>query len=197
MNGTPWSAEEYLRLEILVGDAPAAVAHKRYLDWARLNGYPERSQASFEQTAKRLGLQLRSTGELLPLARAAAIAGFSRGRVAGWVSRGLLPTRRHGRNVYVSRLALRRLARKMPWLFGGTEQWHLFQLLEDEALATSIAEQYPRTLSARKRARCVERGVIYPSIVAAAKAHYVHRRAITWAASKGCRAAGYHWELVA
>ena len=42
--------------------------------------------------------------------------------------------------------------------------------------------------------RCVETGMVYRSITAAARAVHVHRSCIYYALYKRGRAAGYHWE---
>jgi hypothetical protein len=193
--GHPWSADDLAQLEALVGDVPFSLVVRRFNRWAADNGRPARSEKAIASRCKRSGLPLRCHGDWLSLRGVAEILGCSRARVRAWVHRGWLRAHRIT-YVYVSRLDLRRLARFRPHLFAGIDRWRLFQLLEDEAMAETIARLYPRSGRAPKPTRCVETGRVWPTIQAAAKAVHVHRRAITIAVQCGGTCAGYHWELL-
>lgn len=196
MNGIPWSATEHHQLEQLVGDAPMRVVHYRYNRWAKEHGYIKRSLEAIGSRAKRAKLSLRAYGEMISANAVARVLGISEQRVPRWARLGLIEHKLLT-FTYVTRSELRRLAQQRPELFAGIKRQRLYQLLEDEELAATIARNYPRNSSAAKRVRCVETGRVFRSILEAAAHVYVHRRAITIATTTGGTSAGYHWELLA
>jgi hypothetical protein len=99
---------------------------------------------------------------------------FKRSRVRHWTDEYGLEFVR-GRNVnrspiYVSRLELRRFARRKPHCFAGASRENLYMLLEDEDLADYISEHHKKpNKGCWQKVKCIETGQIFASITEAAK----------------------------
>mgnify|MGYP001810016616 CR=1 FL=1 len=124
--------------------------------------------------------------------------------VARWIKTGELPHIKTGPKSYVLRKGLAKLAMEKPGFFCHLERMDLVMLLDSEKAADAVLNSgaIPQLPYRREhRVKCVETGVVYPSIKEAAKAIYVYPNSI-WAALKRSEkgkegtAAGYHWVRV-
>lgn len=202
-----WTAPELNYLQELAGDIPAHWICRHYNLWAATNGRPKRTRASLVTALSRHRFPRRAVGSWVTTGGIAATLGLPSSTVEAWARRRDFPgvqgrqgERRPGTPRYVYRPDLRDWAKKHPQLFGGIDRAALVMLLEDEELADWIADNYPRRpqgLEATARpVRRLDTGEVYPSLSAAGRAVYVHRKAIEEAIAFGRRSAGVHWEFV-
>ena len=149
--------------------------YKKYKMHAEANGWPIRAKRSIEKKLNDLGYSLRPCSNLLSLTAVATILGFNRQRVRHWTaSYGLefVKARNVYRSpVYVSRLELRRFARRKPHCFAGATRENLYMLLEDDNLADFISTHHKRPNKGTwQKVKCLETGQVFESITQAAKA---------------------------
>lgn len=203
MRGIPWSPTELAWLEDLAGNVPPAALASRYNRLAVSHGFSRRTPEAIESRARRSQLTIAAIGDWITTGLTAKLLGFSgasNNPVNLWVERKYITARRFSPAIsapsYIRRCDLRALARERPELFAGIEEPRLIQVLEDEALATEIAQNHRRRKARPRPVRCVETGTVYPTVRAAARQIYVTPRAITWAIDTGNRAAGHHWQEV-
>lgn len=199
----PWTQPELDHLDAIAGTVPSCSLARAWNGWASAHGYPSRTATALVNRLKERGHGVSvSGGNWLTAGDIAAIAGIDSGVPWDWIRRFpeiIRPVQRRprGRN-YIHRRDLRELARQHPRLFGGIEPGPLNCLLEDEDLAAEIAAAHPRRpLQAHQKPKpvlCVETGATYPSLTAAAKAHYVVPSSICWAIKHNSPIAGFHWK---
>jgi hypothetical protein len=190
-----WSDAEREELSFLAGNVPSDRLCRSYNHWASCNGYPLRTRLALVVMAGRLRLSLRTYGSYVTPGLITSLLPFSAQVCDRWIRLGWLPVYRPpgSRHRYIARADLVAFARARPLELAGCSYEVLMQLLEDHALAVLIAGFPSRRANTPKAVLCVESGRVYPSICAAARAHYVVHRAITWAIETGNCAAGRHW----
>lgn len=194
---TPWSPTELEMLLSLIGDYPFTLAVRHYNKWAIENSYTTRTAGALRVKANKNGLGITSYGYYIDCPAIAQLVGLSGETVRRWVRDGHLIAYREGIKYYVSRKNLRHFARRFPAAFAGLPVATLVELFSSEAVAAEFAAMPPRKVTGKNRAvRCVETGQTYPSLKAAAAAHYVCRQAITTALVKGRTSADVHWRVV-
>lgn len=171
----PYTKAEDAYLQEIAGDLPRCSLVRAFNRWAVKHGYSKRSHHSINSRIRDLAIDTSPYGTWLTLKSAAELIGVSKSAVRNWICAHDLPCRRSGSKHYLHRGALVDLARRKPRLFGGLERSGLFALLEDEELVDHILTHYPRRYRGGKphRVRCVQTGAVYPSVEAAATAHYV------------------------
>lgn len=192
-----WSNDEIRFLESIAGDLPSPAIHGAYNKWAAENGYPPRTMSGIWALARSHGISLKAEGRYVSTHYIANALDIPIQTVTNWINYGYLTIYRGLPRSYVLRSSLVRLAKKRPRLFAGFGREKLFLLLEDENLATFIADNYPRNNHRHRGVRAIESGRVYRSLRLAAKAHSVSHTAIARAIYAGRDFAGYHWEYVA
>lgn len=196
-----WSKAETDHLEMIVGDFPFPILCHNYNVWAGKNGYTLRSRGAIQDKIGRLKTSRIVVGEWVRLTDVSKFLDVSKQTLMKWSGLGILPITRIGdsRNHwhYVKRKDIVQLANQNPQLIGGRNYNDLAMLLEDQDLARSISEDYPRQKPKKRRVRCIEGGLIYESVAEAARRHHVSRRRIHQSMKTGERAGGFHWEKCA
>ena len=202
MGGKVWSSEELDTLSLLAGDVPWPALPQTYWNTVRQHGYPRRTATALRRKCNDLGLQRAAIGRWVNAGLICKLMGISYEAVQTLMRSGLLPGTRfggtRGHRYYFKRTDLRRLAGSHPHLFGGLGSAALTQLLDDEKLAKRVAElQLPR-LQQRRPVLCVETGITYPSLSAAARAVYVTPKCISSALDRPDKtSASYTWRSAA
>lgn len=202
MGGKVWSTEELDTLELLAGDVPWPVLPQTYWNTVRQHGYPRRTATALRRKCNDLGLQRAAIGRWVNAGLICKLMGVSYEAVQTLMRSGLLPGTRfgdtRGHRYYFRRCDLRHLAVSHPHLFGGLSSAALTQLFDDPKLAKRVAElQLPR-LQQRRPVLCVETGITYPSLSAAARAVYVTTKCISSALDDPTKtSASFTWRSVA
>lgn len=216
MNGKPWGAEDDDALMDLVGDVPLAAVIKRFQQWCTDNDRPPRTKASIIHRIRRLGLHSRSTGQWITIGAVARAVGVSGERVREWIlHRGAdryglkgqlkadrFPLRENRRGTklltlwWVNRTDLRAFAVKNPRLFGHLDRMDLVALLDDENAADAVLATAAGDRGMAHPVRCIDTGVSYPSLAAAARANYLTESWLSQAVRRDGCAGGLRWELI-
>jgi len=209
--GVRYSPAEIANLEELVGDVPLGSIVRRHNQWAKENGYPERTERALHQFLKTRGMTVEPTGEYVRTGTILQALGISQNVVEGWVRQGWIkpvsvrskPTRSlpYRRKRGPARRSFRRsdlvrMARRHPEAFAGAPKQGLFALLEDFDLCDAIRAAYPKRrccLNPRRPVMNVETRERYPSIRAAAAATGLHVTLIRASIEKGHQAKGTRW----
>ena len=200
MGNTNWTTAEIERLQWLAGDYHIKHLTTSYNRWAVRNGYKNRSDRALKHKIYQLGLSIKPEGQWLMLMDVARILGRSDQTIRDWADRGWIPAeyvqRPSRRTTMINRRGLDRLARTRPQVFAGCSLYALLATLGSEPLAEELHEQLQgrRWASQDHPVLCVETGQRYPSVQAAARAHYVTANTIRYALQKGWRAADKHWQ---
>lgn len=199
--GYKWSAAELERLSELLGDHPLPVVVRAYNSWAKQWCHHKRSYNGIRFAAQRiLKTETRPSGLWLLTADVAALLSRSQFCVRKWIERGHIPAadvRKTGFAWYIRRSAFKQIAATRPALLGGVPREQLFQLLEDEDLAASIAMRFPKRISAPRTIRNKLTGVVYQSVQEAARETYIDHSAIIKALRNDRPCCGIDWEVVA
>lgn len=194
-----WTKAEVDIIEHLSLSLPPRMFYMTYCNMAAKSGLPKRSEASLRAKMKLLGIPLMPEIDWYTLHQLADLFGATRHAMYKLVKQGLKAKRESNyRNqpYFVSRVELKRFARKNPGLFREFKRDGLFVVLENEELIDLIMEQPIQRKPNRynpTKVKCVETGNVYPSCRAAARIFFVDPSAIHGAARKGHRVAGYHW----
>ncbi|MEN9784499.1 MAG: hypothetical protein RJA24_1842, partial [Pseudomonadota bacterium] len=187
------------QLQDLAGDYPLPLLTQHFNRWARANNRPTRTARAIEHQSRALGLSLESTGEYISTGTFQHFYSPKNDRIFDrlrrWHSDGLLRVYCIGGHRFVRRSKIRRLALSRPDLFAHLSRSALVQLLDSEHAAdTVLLTQPPRPYNRFRPVRCLDTGILYPSVAAAARAVYVSTRAIYNAAvGRSSVAAGYRW----
>lgn len=192
-----WTQKEEDILLSLAGDLPWSIATRRYNQWATMNGYAKRSKRALYRRVHILGHSTRAAGQWLDTAAIAQLLGVHGETIRRWDRKGWVHVYQQGRKKYINRKSLVQLAKERPQLLAGHDRNSLFLLLEDEVLAARLAATKRKNTGLRAKVLCIETGLIYPSLQAAAQSQWVTRAAITGAVRRGSRCNGYHWKRVA
>lgn len=196
MNGKRWTEPELDKLEQLAGDLPMAQTIAKYNRWAKANGFPQRSISAVARAGHKRHLSFRPFGAMVSRQALCTYLGLTAGQGHLLLDIAKCHQLQPGGRRYVARIELRRLARRHPEWFAGAPLANLVQLLEDEKLAEWVKEHQPRRHLNRSPVRCIETGMVYPSVTAAAGAVFVERAWIHRAIRHGHTAAGFHWEYI-
>ena len=202
MGGPTWTPYELDTLSLLAGDVPWPALPQTYWNTVRQHGYPARTATALRRKCNDLGLSRAAIGRWINAGLICKLMGISYEAVQTLMRSGLLPGTRfggtRGHRYYFKRTDLRRLAATHPHLFGGLDCAALTQLFDDEKLAKRVAElQLPR-LQQRRPVLCVETGITYPSLSAAARAVYVTPKCISSALDRPDKtSASFTWRSVA
>jgi hypothetical protein len=194
-----WTKEEIEILESLSLSMPPKTLYTTYCQLAGRAGYPKRSEAALRAKLKLMGIPLMPEIDWYTLKQLADFFGATRHAMFKMVKIGLKAKKEsdyRNQPYFVSRVELKRFARKHPGLFREFKRDGLFVVLEDRALIDLIMEQPIQRQPSRynpTKVKCVETGNVYPSCRAAARIFFVDPSAIHGAAKKGHRVAGYHW----
>ena len=170
-----------------------------YCNMAAKAGLPKRTEAALRSKMQSLNIPLMPEIDWYTLNQLAKFFGATRHAVFKLVKQGLKAKKESShRNqpYFVSRVELKRFARKNPGLFRDFKRDGLFVVLESEDLVDLIMEQPIQRKPSRynpTKVKCVETGNVYPSCRAAARKFFVDPSAIHGATRKGHRVCGYHW----
>lgn len=123
------------------------------------------------------------------------LMGISYEAIKRWVRYGWLPVFTCETIYYVRRRDLRSLARSKPRLFGGQDRSTLVQLFDSEQLADEILAMKLPLPRQCKPVICIETGMRYRSIGAAARAVYVTSSRLQSVIGTHRTAAGYSWRF--
>lgn len=194
-----WTQPEVEKLQELVGDLPFQIVWKEWNVWAKKNGLQPRSRASLQKKAQALGETQLCYGDWIRTGEVARLLGKHRSAIQNWYRAGWIRCYRAGRNTSTPRIDLRRLARERPRLFAGCNREGLMLLLEDERLVDGILLEHPErypTIHQDIRVLWVDRGLVFPSYSAAAKAAHVSPSTIARSIREGRTAAGLRFALL-
>ena len=202
MGGKVWSSEELATLELLAGDVPWPALPQTYWNTVRQHGYPKRTGTALRRKCNDLGLGRAAIGRWVNAGLICQLMGISYEAVQTLMRSGLLPGTRfggtRGHRYYFKRTDLRALARTHPHLFGGLSTAALTQLFDEPKLAKRVAELGLPKRRQRRPVLCVETGITYPSLSAAARAVYVSVKCISCALDRPDKtSASYTWRSVA
>jgi DNA-binding transcriptional MerR regulator len=183
MGGKVWTTDELDTLHLLAGDVPWPELPKIYWNTVRQHGYPRRTSTALRRKCNDLGLQRAAIGKWVNAGLICQLMEVSYEAVQTWMRNGWLPGKRfgttRGHRYYFTRASLRALAQSHPHLFGGLPVSNLTQLFDNSTLAEEIAALGLPKHQQRRPVVCVETGVVYPSISAAARAVYVTPKCIS------------------
>ena len=193
-----WTPAETLQLQELAGDMPFVYVAQQFNNWASRHGIPHRSVASLHKKLRALGGSCRCSGTWLQIGDVAQMLGKSRSTISLWChNHPWIRYHKAGHNSSVNRDDLIRLARERPQLYAGTDRDNLILLLEDEELADSILERFPRRYWAKgrgKRVRWTDTGQVFETLKDAAAATNLDYSSIGKALRQGRPAAGLRFE---
>ena len=202
MGGKVWSSEELDTLCLLAGDVPWPALPQTYWNTVRQHGYPARTATALRRKCNDLGLGRAAIGRWVNAGLICQLMEISYEAVQTLMRSGLLPGTRfgdtRGHRYYFKRTDLRRLAATHPHLFGGLSCAALTQLFDDPKLAKQVAELGLPRLQQRRPVLCVETGITYPSLSAAARAVYVTTKCISTALDRPDKtSASFTWRSAA
>lgn len=186
MNGEPWTAEELKLAQALAGKDTFSTIYRAFC-----HQFPRRRTRSALRN-KLLCNQwpCRPTEDsgYVSIKDVRDLLGINRRTVARWLKKehiaSVVRVKKMGSTRYTHRSDWERLARKHPKVFAGIEPDRLFALIEDEELAYSIAESYPRSLCDHRIA-CVQTGQVWPSAKAASAKLFISDKQIRWSIETG------------
>lgn len=182
MGGKVWTTYELDTLCLLAGDVPWPVLPQIYCNTVAQHGYTRRTAIALRRKCNDLGLQRAAIGKWVNAGLICKLTELSYEAVQTWMRNGLIAGKRfgdtQGHPYYFKRTSIRALARTHPHLFGGLPISNLTQLFDDDKLATEIVALGLPKPQQRRPVLCVETGVTYPSISAAARAVYVTPKCI-------------------
>lgn len=194
-----WTADEEAIIEQLSLSMPPKRLYQTYCRVVAQKGFPKRSEPSFRSKLRAMGIPLMPEIDWYKLDQLAQIFGTTRHKVFKLVKQGLKAEKEsEHRNQpwFVSRVELKRFARKNPELFREFNKDGLFVVFEDEKLVDRIMSEpvifQPNRYNPTP-VRCLETGKVYASYRAAGRAVYVDPSAIHKSARHGYKAGGYHW----
>jgi hypothetical protein len=200
-----WTAAETDRILDLAGDLPWPLALAAYHRWAADHGHPQRTDKALALYVQEQGGTIYAMGEWVTAGACCTAWHIKTGTMGRWLKRHrdilrpVQPTGALGR-FYIRRANLRAFARQLPHLLGGIAAADLFLILEDQELSDHIATAFPRRpLSPvqKRPVRCIDTGVIYPSVRDAARAIPCSISAISQAVNgHASHALGLRWEPV-
>ena len=181
----------------LAGDVPWSCVVHAYHRWASAKKLPYRSAKALASKVEKNGYSAKAVGEWLDAAAIAELLGITSGQIRRWIANGWIHGHHEGVKWYISRKALRDLAKRRPGLFQGRPATDLTQLLCDSVLAKELSERHERMRHGQKlRIRCVETGRTYESMAEAGRKVHVGRKALSQAMHRGRPCAGFHWIFV-
>lgn len=199
MNGIEWSREEKAQLEELAGNVLPRRIYDAYSRWAKKNGYPVRTRSAIASAISRRRISRKAEGEWVTTSYVASVLEVSIDAPQRWIEKGLIESYRNpGQKTrwYLRRSDIVGFAKRHPELLGGIGAEKLFMLLENQDLADSIAERFPKKRGSGKMVQAVESGRIYESVSAAAREVFATHQGIQSAIRTGGRCAGYHWKRI-
>lgn len=196
MSGKIWTEPEIELLRSLAGDMPWPMVVKTYRQHASRRGWTERSPSALRRYAEDYGIHRRCVGEWLTTVHVAKAMNTSTFSVYRWIKDKQLDSKTINRQHWISRAALRKLARRKPELFGGLSESDLVQLLDQEGIARRVAEQKLPARSVRHPVVCLETGQRFASIGAAARAAGVCKETMRKAVIDGWRTKGRRYRLL-
>lgn len=202
MGGKVWSTEELDTLSLLAGDVPWPALPQTYWNTVRQHGYARRTATALRRKCNDLGLQRAAIGKWVNAGLICKLMDVTYDALAKWRRTGLLVGKRfgdsRGHRYYFTRASLRALARTHPHLFGGLDRTNLTQLFDDPTLAEQVAALGLSKRRQRRPVICVETGIRYPSVSAAARAVYVTPKCISVAIDRPDRtSASFTWRSAA
>jgi hypothetical protein len=191
-----WTEPEIELLRSLAGDMPWPMVVKAYRQHASTRKLTPRSPTALLRYAEDYGIHRRCVGEWLTTVHVAKSMNTSVFSVYRWIRDKRLESKTINRQHWISRAALRKLAKNEPELFGGLSEAELMQLLDQEGIARSVAEQKLPARSVTRPVACLETGQRFASIGAAARAAGVSKETIRKAVIEGWRAKGRRYRLL-
>ncbi len=189
-----WTPEDLEALAELAGELPWQLVAERFNQRR-----PPRTPIAMQQKAEQLGLSMQSQGEFISIGDIKTLTGYSYEKIYNWIKIGLpAVARSNAKNSprFISRMHLRKFAKKHPEQFGGIAQSELTQLIDSEVIAFKITKMQLPRLTKSYVIECVETGRRYPSIAAAAREVFTHKKNIWNAVTNGTSACGYHYRRV-
>lgn len=165
---------------------------KRFNQVAHLKGWQVRSLKAIESKLVREGLPMQCTDGDMCLHLWAKALSVAPTRIYHWEKRGL-PVRRRGTLTSIKAKDVQTFLMANPANACGIEPWRLAGIFGDD-VAAAITEARPQRLTGVARPVVnLDTKTLYPSTVEAAKAYFVTKDAIRYAAKHGTRSAGFRW----
>ena len=189
-----WTPEDLEVLSELAGELPWQLVVRRFNQRR-----PPRTPMAMQRKAEQLGLSMQPQGEFISIGDIRTFTGYSYEKIYNWIKIGLpAVARSDAKNSprFVSRRQLRRFAVKYPEQFGGIGQSELTQLFDSEIAASRITKMQLPRLTKSYVIECVETGRRYPSIAAAAREVFTHKKNIWNSVTHGTAACGLHYRRV-
>ena len=190
----PWTPEDLEALTDLVGELPLQLVVKSFNQRR-----PPRTPKALRDKAQKLGFSVKAQGEFISIGDIRTLTGYSYTKIYYWIKIGLPAVARSSVKKsprFISRRQLRRFAVKYPEQFGGIGQSELTQLFDSEIAASRITKMQLPRLTKSYVIECVETGRRYPSIAAAAREVFTHKKNIWNSVTHGTAACGFHYRRV-
>lgn len=192
MKPPKWSHDEIDKVHDLMCEQGTQMVIKLFIEWQsqnpRSDGY-ERTACAIKKQIEKLQRTCQRTNHLSIL-KWSKVLGISRMQAYRYLKR-YATRREHGYDRGVSVSEVRAVAWNNPGFLQGADV---------DAVREWLGQGYVKHISERAtrkvRVRNVDTGEIYPSIVSAAKAVWIHKSTLSGCIRKGWRCAGYRWEKV-
>jgi hypothetical protein len=199
MAGFRWQPEEIAFVQDLAGDVPVGMLTRSFNIWAKGRGRPTRSRGAIQrQIWKNCGnISTIPAGEWLTTQDIGRAVDRCQEAVLRWAKLGYFHcdhVRKEGYGWFISRVGLRRLAKRRPQLFRHLDRERLYDLLEDVDVVDHVLTADCPKLRKLAPVRCIETGETYRSIRAAAIALGCRPNTIVMAVKRRGTAKGYRFE---
>lgn len=202
-----WSEEERCFLLELIGTYPFKKIPQIFQNWAKKQGYPDRTIKAIESQSDQLiaenGLSKRCFHDNFTMAELVRSLGVSPRRILRFVNEGQLKTGRTEQEKLarhqgaIKRKDIAKIILDNPGYFSHCEEHRLLWILESQRLVSIVknappsAKGFPRSVIAHRSNGTTE---IFPSIAEAARRSHVVSQSIARAIQKGGTSAGARWE---
>jgi hypothetical protein len=194
-----WTDPELIKLEQLVGELPFPLLMKTYNNWAKVNGFLQRSEKAIRARTVRSELSVCCVGDYLTRKQVALLTGTHADRISRIIRDRQLKVMIYRSWQYLRRRDLIAAAREHPEDWYGVDRAGLFALFEDEDLADDVAARAARPPwpAGPRAVRCLTTNKVYATVSEAATAARCASSTVWRSAEIGSATRwGQRWEWV-